>query len=84
MRNSLRRVMACIVGCMVVSSLGNGLWAVPAYTGWQVRTLADGSQVTVRQMGDEFYHYWETKDGKLAKMFDHASQKAPKLYFAHA
>lgn len=65
MRNSLRRVMACIVGCMVVSSLGNGLWAVPAYTGWQVRTLADGSQVTVRQMGDEFYHYWETKDGKL-------------------
>lgn len=66
MRNSLRRVMACIVGCMVVSSLGNGLWAVPAYTGWQVRTLADGSQVTVRQMGDEFYHYWETKDGKLA------------------
>lgn len=58
--------MACIVGCMVVSSLGNGLWAVPAYPGWQVRTLADGSQVTVRQMGDEFYHYWETKDGKLA------------------
>lgn len=66
MRNSLRRVMACIVGCMVISSLGNGLWAVPAYPGWQVRTLADGSQVTVRQMGDEFYHYWETKDGKLA------------------
>ncbi|MBQ5495639.1 MAG: peptidase S41, partial [Prevotella sp.] len=26
----------------------------------------------------------KTKDGKLAKMFDHASQKAPKLYFAHA
>ena len=66
MRNSLRRVMACIVGCMVVSGIGSCLWAVPAYTGWQVRTLADGSQVTVRQMGDEFYHYWETKDGKLA------------------
>lgn len=66
MRNSLRRVMACIVGCMVVSGIGSCLWAVPAYTGWQVRTLADGSQVTVRQMGDEYYHYWETKDGKLA------------------
>ena len=25
-----------------------------------------------------------TKDGKVAMMFDHASQKAPKLYFAHA
>ena len=25
-----------------------------------------------------------TNDGKVAMMFDHASQKAPKLYFAHA
>ena len=25
-----------------------------------------------------------TKDGKVAMMFDHASQKAPKPYFAHA
>ena len=42
------------------------LFAVPAYRGWQTRTLADGSTVTVRQNGDEFFHYWETQDGKLA------------------
>lgn len=55
-------MIACIIGCMI----GGSVWAMPAYPGWQVRTLADGSEVTVRQVGDEFYHYWETKDGKLA------------------
>lgn len=62
MRNSLRRVIVCVVGCIVCGSMG----AVPAYRGWQVKTLADGSEITVRQTGDEFYHYWETKDGRLA------------------
>jgi len=42
------------------------LWAVPAYRGWQQRTLADGTTITVRLVGDEFYHYWETQDGQIA------------------
>jgi len=41
-------------------------WAVPAYRGWQERTLADGTPITIRQIGDEFYHFWETEDGKIA------------------
>ena len=45
----------------------SSLWAVPAYRGWQERTLADGTTITVRLVGDEFYHFWETQDGKIAK-----------------
>lgn len=41
-------------------------FAVPAFRGWQERTLTDGTTVTVRLVGDEFYHYWETEDGKIA------------------
>ena len=40
--------------------------AVPAFRGWQTKTQPDGTTIEVRQMGDEFYHYWETKDGKIA------------------
>lgn len=40
--------------------------AVPAYPGWQTKTLQDGSEIKVRQLGDEFYHYWVTEDGLLA------------------
>lgn len=40
--------------------------AVPAYPGWQTKTLQDGSEIKVRQLGDEFYHYWVTEDGRLA------------------
>lgn len=41
-------------------------YAVPAYRGWQTRTQPDGTTITIRQVGDEFYHYWETEDGKIA------------------
>lgn len=46
--------------------LSIGMWAVPAYRGWLTRSLSDGTPVTVRQNGDEFFHYWETADGRLA------------------
>ena len=42
------------------------MFAVPARPGWQTKTLADGSQIIVRLLGDEFFHYWETEDGKIA------------------
>ena len=51
---------------IVVFLLSTSLWAVQAYRGWQTKTLTDGSEITVRQIGDEFYHYWETEDGKIA------------------
>lgn len=41
--------------------------AVPARRDWHQVTLADGSQVAVRQAGDEFYHYWMTADGRMAE-----------------
>ena len=40
--------------------------AVPAKRGWQTRNLSDGTQVELQLMGDEFYHYWTTRDGKIA------------------
>ena len=55
-----------LVLCALMLSIGS-LLAVPAYRGWQERTLADGTTITVRLVGDEFYHFWETQDGKIAK-----------------
>ena len=43
------------------------LFAVPARRDWQTKTTQDGTTITVRQVGDEFYHFWETTDGKIAK-----------------
>lgn len=42
------------------------VYAVPAYRGWQERSLPDGTPITLRLIGDEFYHFWETEDGKIA------------------
>ena len=39
-------------------------YAVPAYRGWQTKTQPDGTTITVRQMGDEFFHYWENEAGQ--------------------
>lgn len=44
--------------------------AVPARRGWQTRTQADGTTIEVQQLGDEFYHYFITKDGKVAELQD--------------
>lgn len=63
MKNISSRLLTAL--CALILSVSS-LWAVPAYRGWQERTLADGTTVTLRQIGDEFYHHWETQDGKLA------------------
>lgn len=60
--NTFKRFLTLIL----ITTLAVSAWAVPAYRGWQERTLSDGTPVTVRQIGDEFYHFWETQDGKLA------------------
>ena len=41
-------------------------FAVPARRGWEQHFSTDGTSVELQQQGDECYHYWETRDGKLA------------------
>ncbi len=41
------------------------VFAVPARRGWENRMLANGEIVEVQQMGDEFYHFFITRDGKM-------------------
>lgn len=53
-------LMTCFLTILV------NLYAVPAYRGWQVKMQPDGTPVSLRQIGDEFFHYWETEDGRLA------------------
>lgn len=57
----MKKVLLSIVALVCAGCL----WAVPAYPGWQTKTLADGTTIEVRLVGDEFYSYWETKDGQL-------------------
>ena len=40
------------------------LFAAPANRAWQQRQMTDGTQVTVRLVGDEFSHHWETTNGQ--------------------
>ena len=63
MKNKYPRFLSVLCALMIVTSAS---WAVPAYRGWQTRTQPDGTTITIRQVGDEFYHYWETEDGKVA------------------
>ena len=37
--------------------------AVPAKPGFLSYTQSDGTQITVQLMGDEFFHYFVTRDG---------------------
>ena len=41
-------------------------FAVPSRRGWEQHFSTDGTSVELQQQGDECYHYWETRDGKLA------------------
>lgn len=63
MKHKYPRLLSVLCALMIATSAS---WAVPAYRGWQTRTQPDGTTITVRQVGDEFYHYWETEDGKVA------------------
>jgi len=51
----------------LIAALAVQVWAVPAKPGWQTKTQPDGTPISVQLMGDEFVHYWITKDGKIAK-----------------
>ena len=57
----MKRFILCFVAVLAAITM----YGVPAYPGWQTKTLADGTTIEVRQVGDEFCSYWASKDGKL-------------------
>lgn len=65
MKNNITRFI--LVLFVLFISLSSA-YAVPAKRGWQTATLQDGTGIEVQHRGDEFYHYWETRDGKIAVM----------------
>ena len=52
---------------LVVMAISLATFAVPAKRGWQTRTQADGTQIEVQVIGDEFYHYIINRDGKQVR-----------------
>ena len=65
-RDMKQIITRLIIVLFALSASISRMYAVPAYPGWQTKTQPDGSTITVRLVGDEFYSYWETQDGKLA------------------
>ena len=53
--------------CLLTLGLSSIL-AVPAYRGWQTVSQPDGSTITIRRMGDEFFHYWENEAGQQVQI----------------
>ena len=73
--NWSRRIMACVVCGLMAASV----MAVPAYRGWQTKTLPDGSTIELRQVGDEFFHYWEDATGQQYVLEETGWQKVEPL-----
>ena len=65
-RDMKHLITRSFVVLFALSASISSLFAVPAYPGWLTKTQPDGSTITVRLVGDEFFSYWETEDGKLA------------------
>ena len=59
----MKKVLLSLIAVIVAITM----YGVPAYPGWQTKTLADGTTIEVRQVGDEFYSFWETRQGLVAK-----------------
>ncbi len=59
--------MKKILSTLVLAAMAMSLMAVPARRGWQTKTQPDGTTITVRHMGDEFFHYWEDQNGNQVK-----------------
>lgn len=64
MKHQYPRLLSVLCALMIATSAS---WAVPARPGWQTKTQPDGTPIVVQLMGDEFGHYWMTKDGKIAE-----------------
>ncbi len=64
--NTAKHALTFFLSAMLTLSA----WAVPAYRGWRTMTQPDGSTITIRQMGDEFFHYWENESGEQVEEDD--------------
>ena len=42
-------------------------YAVPARPVWQTKTQPDGTTIELRLVGDEFYHYWQDREGNIVR-----------------
>lgn len=62
--------MKKVVSVVMALAIAVGMMAVPAKRGWQTKTQPDGTTITVRHMGDEFYHYWEDQNGNQVQQND--------------
>lgn len=58
----MKKICSIIVFCFILAAV----YAAPARRGWQTRTLTDGTTIELQLQGDEFYHYYQTRDGRMA------------------
>ena len=59
----MKRVLSIFLLCGIALTLS----ATPARRGWSLRTLADGTTMELQLSGDEYYHYLQTRDGRLVR-----------------
>ena len=59
-----------LISLSIVIVIAVSAWAVPAYRGWQTKIQPNGSTITIRQTGDEFFHYWENEEGQQVKLHE--------------
>jgi M6 family metalloprotease-like protein len=57
-------VAGLAAGTAMLGSMVNTAWAAPATNVVQEKTQPDGSTIQVRLRGDEWFHWWETIDGR--------------------
>jgi len=55
-----------ILSLLVAVASSIATFAAPAFSAWQECHLKDGTPVTLRLIGDELYHYWESETGYIA------------------
>ena len=84
MKKIIVSLFALMIACVAL--------AVPAYRGWQTKTQPDGTEVKVRLVGDEAYHYWLNENGEQVQcnelgqwqIMDEATRAKGKLHKAKA
>lgn len=58
-----KRIATLFMLCIIATAS----YAVPARPGWQTKTQPDGTTIEVRLTGDEFYHYWQDRNGNVVR-----------------
>lgn len=61
-------MMKKILSIAIISVVALRVYAVPAMPGWRTVTQPDGTSVEVQQVGDEFCHFYITRDNKELRL----------------